>query len=443
MLRSRAIREGSVGLFALVGLLVFGGITIWLRGGGWGEKNYQFTVSFPTVDGMQIGAPVRYRGVAVGKIVGLKPSTNKVEATIEISSANLQIPQNVRVQTNRYGLIGDASVDILPLTKLPPEVAQISPLGDDCDSTLIICQDDRLTGENAPDIFASMIELAEVYSDQAFVNNLNSATKNASVAAASLAKLTDDAAIVLRSAQKDISTVTQSATKTATDASRFIGNADRVVTANGTKITKTVDETSQLVSNLNLLIGSNRAKLVQTIDQINTATSELNKLAINMNTAVGRVNQTLEQTDTQTIVQNLETLTANAAEASSNLRALSNNLNDPTTLVTLQQTLDSARVTFANTQKLTSDLDQLLGDPQLRENIRILINGMSNLVSSADTLDEQIRIAKSLELVQQNLAQTSSSNLEVNDFYPRPSYLLPTQPKIIEQNKQEIKTVND
>lgn len=443
MLRSRAIREGSVGLFALLGLIVFGGITIWLRGGGWGEKNYQFTASFPMVDGMQIGAPVRFRGVTVGKIVGLQPSSNKVEATIEISSESLQIPKNVIVQTNRYGLIGDASVDIIPLAKLPPEVAQFSPLSEDCDPKLVICNGDRLTGENAPDIFASMIQLAEVYSDQDFIDNLNSATKNASVAAARLAKLTDDAGIVLRSAQKDISTVTQSATKTTTDASRFINDADRILTANQTKVIKTVDQTSQLVSNLNLLIGANRAKLVQTVDQINTATSELNKLAVNMNTAVGRVNQTLDQADTQTIVQNLQTLTANAAAASSNLRALSNNLNDPTTLVTLQQTLDSARVTFANTQKLTSDLDELIGDPKLRENIRILINGMSNLVSSADTLDEQIRIAKSLELAQQNLAQSSANHLELNDFQTQPSDLLPTQPKNIEQNKQKIEAVND
>ncbi|PSF36257.1 MCE family protein [Aphanothece hegewaldii CCALA 016] len=450
MLRSRAIREGSIGIFALLGLIVFGGITIWLRGGGWGEKTYQFTTSFPTVDGMQIGAPVRFRGVTVGKIVDLQPGSNKVEATIEISSASLQIPKNVVVTTNRYGLIGDASVDILPLTKLPPDVPQISPLSEDCDSNLVICQGDRLSGENAPDIFASMIQLAETYSDQAFVDNLNSATKNASVAAARLARLTDDAAIILRSAQKDISTVTkeissvsQSATKTAADTSRLINNANSVVTANGIKVTKTVDETSQLVSNLNVLIGANRSKLVETIDRIYTASSELNNLASNLNTTVGTVNQTLDQTDTQALVQNLQTLTANAAEASANLRDLSKSFNDPTIVVTLQQTLDSARVTFANTQKLTSDLDEILGDPKLRENIRILINGLSNLVSSADHLEEQIRIAKSLELAQQNLQKTTSNKLELNDFQPQSSDDFLTQPKIIDEKQQKLKAIND
>ncbi|WLT37483.1 hypothetical protein NON20_16815 [Synechocystis sp. B12] len=32
MLRPRTIKEGSVGLFALLGLFIIGGIVLWLRG---------------------------------------------------------------------------------------------------------------------------------------------------------------------------------------------------------------------------------------------------------------------------------------------------------------------------------------------------------------------------------------------------------------------------
>lgn len=437
MQQSRAIQEGSIGLFALLGLAIFGGLTIWLRGGGIGDQSYQFLTNFPTVDGMQVGAPVRFRGVTVGKIVGLKPSSNTVEATIEIASVNLQIPKQVTVQTNRYGLIGDTSVDLLPLAELPPESAKIDPLSADCDSTLIICNGDRLKGENALDIFASMIELAETYSDPKFVNNLNGATRNASLAAARLARLTDDASIVLKSTQKEISTVSKATTQTATDASRLINNSNGLITENRSRIGQTVDEATQLVSNLNSLIGTNRSRLVQTVDQIYTASSELNSLAIALNKTVGTVNQNLDQTDTRALVQNLQTLTANAAVASANLRDLSKSFNDPNMILTLQQTLDSARVTFANTQKLTSDLDELLGDPKLRDNIRNLINGLGNLVSSADHLEEQIRIAKALEVTQQNLAQSTTNHLEIDDFQPLQPKQLNIQPKNIEQNQTE------
>lgn len=438
MLRSRTLREGSIGLFALLGLAIFGGITIWLRGGGGvGNNSYQFITFFPTVDGMQIGAPVRFRGVTVGKIVNLKPSSNTVEATLEIASANLQIPKQVIVQTNRFGLIGDTSVDLLPLIELPSESAKIDPLSADCNSQVIICQGDQLKGENAPDIFGSMIELAETYSDPKFAQNLKNATRNASIAAAKVARLTDDAAIVMKSAQKDITTVSQATTQTVNNASRLLTNTDRLVSENRSQISQTVNETTQLVSNLNSLIGTNRSRLVQTVDQIYTASSQLNSLASALNTTVGAVNQSLDQNDTQQLVQNLQTLTANAAEASANLRDLSKSFNDPTIIVTLQQTLDSARVTFANTQKLTSDLDELLGDPKLRDNIRNLINGLGNLVSSTDHLEEQIRIAQALELAQKNIAQSTSNQLELNDFRPPHSEPLPIQPKIIEPNQSE------
>jgi phospholipid/cholesterol/gamma-HCH transport system substrate-binding protein len=68
MLRSRAIREGTVGLFALLGLAIFGGLALWLRGGGFGQEVYNFTAEFTDVSGLQVGAIVRYRGELLVKL---------------------------------------------------------------------------------------------------------------------------------------------------------------------------------------------------------------------------------------------------------------------------------------------------------------------------------------------------------------------------------------
>ena len=121
MLRMRTLQEGSVGLFALFGLIIFGSIVVWLRGGILGQQTYQFFADFENVDGLQIGAPVRYRGVAVGKILGLQPSSNGVTVAVEISSAELRIPKDSKVRINRSGLIGEASVDITPSRELDEE----------------------------------------------------------------------------------------------------------------------------------------------------------------------------------------------------------------------------------------------------------------------------------------------------------------------------------
>lgn len=94
---------------------------------------------------------------------------------------------------------------------------------------------------------------------------------------------------------------------------------------------------------------------------------------------------------------NLDKVAADAAITSENLREASKTFNDPKTLLTLQQTLQSARVTFENSQKITSDLDDLTGDPAFRENLRRLVNGLSSLVSSGDQLEEQVRLSQALE----------------------------------------------
>ena len=105
------------------------------------------------------------------------------------------------------------------------------------------------------------------------------------------------------------------------------------------------------------------------------------------------------------MLENLETLSANAAEASQQLNDITKTLNDPNNILVLQQTLDSARVTFENTQKITSDLEDLTGDTQFRQNLKELVNGLSGLVSSTEQIEQQVKFAATLDSVKANLDQ--------------------------------------
>ncbi|WLT37485.1 hypothetical protein NON20_16825 [Synechocystis sp. B12] len=87
----------------------------------------------------------------------------------------------------------------------------------------------------------------------------------------------------------------------------------------------------------------------------------------------------------------------NAAVTSNNIRQISNDLNDPTLMLTLQQTLDAARLTFENAQKITSDVEQLTGDPAFRNNLRKLVDGLGQLVSSTENLQDRVYTAHTLE----------------------------------------------
>jgi phospholipid/cholesterol/gamma-HCH transport system substrate-binding protein len=97
------------------------------------------------------------------------------------------------------------------------------------------------------------------------------------------------------------------------------------------------------------------------------------------------------------LLDNLENLAENGAKASENLKTLTSTVNNPVMLLGLAQTLDSARVTFQNTQKITTDLEQVTGDPKLRQNLIKLINGLGKLVSSTESLDQQLAAMQSQE----------------------------------------------
>lgn len=413
MLRSRAVREGTVGLFALLGLVIFSGIAIWLRGGGFGQSGYQFIVEFPDVSGLQIGALVRYRGVTVGKVTNLQPGEQGVAATLEIDSPSVILPQDVLVQINSYGLIGESSVDITPRGTIAANAQALSPLSPDCNnSQIIICDQDRLQGKSGVQLFQNFARLSEIYSDPKFFNSITGAADSAAEAAKRIGKLSDTLNRLSLSINREIdgvSNTTDALTKTANESTRLLGNVNNLVNNNTVSVQRTLATTDELVNNLNELIANNKTNLNDTIKNFDRTSQELRELAIGLQTTVAQVNNGLTASDTQKLVQNLETLVTNAAETSANLKQLSGTLNSPTNALTIQQTLDSARATFENAQKITSDLDDLTGDPAFRKNVRDLVNGLSTLVSSTQQIEQQVKIARALGGATQELEQLEES----------------------------------
>ncbi len=392
-MRSRTVREGSVGLLILVGLGLFAGLILWLRGISVGNRGYKVFIDFVNVAGMETGTPVRYRGVTVGKITKTRPGPNGVEVEIEISPADLLIPKDVVVEANQSGLLGSTSIDINPLKQLTATVAA-KPLDANCNPDLIICNKARLSGRvgvSVDELIRSSMNFANAYSSPEFVRDVRSLTKNSAQAAAEIAALSREFKGVATTVKQQVSTLSASTR-----------NVDRTVT----KLGLTADQ-------VNSLLATNRSSLVGTLSNINDITAQLRTTVRTLNPIVNRVQQ-------GQLLQNLETLSANAAQASANLRDVSNALNSPSNVIVLQQTLDSARVTFQNVQKITSDLDELTGDPAFRTNLRNLINGLSNLVSSSKQLQQQAQIAQILTPIAQaaNNNQTQSATSDTATSTP-------------------------
>lgn len=370
-MRARAIREGSVGLLILIGVGLFGGLVLWLRGLNPGNRSYRATFIFENTLGMQEGTAVRYRGVPVGRVSDIRPNANEVAVIAEITQSDLRIPSDSRIEANQSGLIGETTIDIPPSRNLNPQELAMSPVGDDCNGELIICNGDQLQGQvgaSYESLIRSAEELANAFADPEILNDLKLTLQNTTQFTQQATELTDELIVLSQQVQGDIDPLLASATQ----ASDNVAAAAAEFEITGAEVTN--------------LITSNRASLVDTLTRINRSSVFLEEIT-------GSVSPAFRDGE---LLNDLEALTANAAAAATDLAAITSSVNTPENLVMLQQTLESARSVFLSAQKVLADVDELTGDPQFRNNIRNLVNGLNDLVSLTEQLEQDTRFAQAL-----------------------------------------------
>ena len=370
-MRARTIREGSVGLLILIGIGLFGALVLWLRGLSPGNRAYRLTVEFKNTPGMLIGTVVRYRGVPVGRIISISTGANLVDVSVEIVEGELRIPSGSIVQANQTGLIGEVFLDILPRTELTSADLALSPFGQGCNQDIIVCDGDRLqgiSGASYESLVLSVEELVNLFSDPVLIDNIKTVVDNTTDLTASAAQLTTELTDLTRSMQQELGPLVASA-RNATDS---VGKAAQQLQLTTTQV--------------NNLLTDNQAGLVSILDNIRASSDRL--VAI-MDTLTPVVTE-------GEFVQNLETLSLNAAAASTDLQEMMDALNTSTNVLMLQQTLESARDVFQSAQKIMADVDELTGDPAFRNNVRDLINSLSGLVSSTQDLEQQAQLAQFL-----------------------------------------------
>jgi len=369
-MRSRTIREGSVGLLILLALGIFGSLLLWLRGLSLGNRSYRAIVEFPNVVGMVEGSPVRYRGVIVGKVRRIRPGTQFAEVEIQISPATVQIPRDSVIQTNQAGLIGETAIDIVPRQEVVETVAT-NPLAADCAGSGIICDGDRLPGEvgvTFDALISSTIRLSNQFSDPELIENLKALTFNSSRAAAGVTTLTGEVTELAKSVQLELRTLAGSANRTTTS----VGGA--------------ATQLGLTAAQVNSLLAANRSAISGTLANLEQASNQVRLLTTRLTPLV----------DDSAFVQNLNALSENAARASLTLRSLTEAIGTPENVLALQQTLDSARATFQNAEKITADLDELTGDPTFRNTVRDLLRSLDNLLSSTQQLEQQVELEQLL-----------------------------------------------
>ncbi len=402
--RPRFVREGSVGLLAIAGIAVLGAAGFWLKGHTFGEQSYKIFVDFFAVSGLQIGSPVRFRGIKIGRVTTIRPGANSAEIELAISPPTTIIPRGVVVEANQSGLISETTIDFTPLQQNAIATNSVNsltskPADANCDRAVMICNGDHLKGNigvSFDQLIRTSVRFAEVYGDPVFIKNLNQALSNASIAAANLATLGTEMTSTARSLKSNLNSSSQSLqtnlTSLQTNVSGLSQDLRGQVPALSTSVRsvgQAADRISATTAELGGILDKNRTQIQATLNNFSEASGEFK-------VALARISPILQKVEQGKMLENLSTFSDNAAKASVSLRELVSTASNPGTLVVLYQLLDSARATFQNTQKLTSDLDEVTGDPIFRRNLRELVKGLSKLISSAETLDQQTQVARLL-----------------------------------------------
>ena len=143
----RSLRDSIVGFSLLGGILLFTFFSFWLKGVRLSSKSWYLFAEFTNASGLSKKSPVTYRGILVGSIEDILFTNESIKAKIVLNNPEIILSKPViaKVVTNSF-LGGDVQVALETSEKtIPKNIAK--PTSENCNSKLIICQGDTITGE--------------------------------------------------------------------------------------------------------------------------------------------------------------------------------------------------------------------------------------------------------------------------------------------------------
>ena len=113
---TRGWRESLVGIFVIVGVIIFIILYTWLSGMINLSNTYDMTVYFGDVEGLRVGDPVLVYGIQKGKVKAMRIEGDKVLVTLAMHQ-DIMIPEDSRITVRSVSYIGaDKYVKLTPGT---------------------------------------------------------------------------------------------------------------------------------------------------------------------------------------------------------------------------------------------------------------------------------------------------------------------------------------
>ncbi len=143
----RSIRDAIVGFSILGGVVAFTSSIFWLRGIRLNSNSWNITANFEDASGLAERTPVRYRGILIGSVSKIKINDDEIKAIIEINNPRLRLPKPVVAKVFTSSLLGgDVQLGLISKGEKLKENAPL-PLSKDCLDSLVLCNNDEISGE--------------------------------------------------------------------------------------------------------------------------------------------------------------------------------------------------------------------------------------------------------------------------------------------------------
>ncbi len=99
--------ETKVGALTLGGAVILAAMISFLGAFKLFDSGYDLHVAYPSVNGLQVGSPVRYAGVPVGTVKTAKVEPDQVLITMHVNK-DVQIPQEAEFSIGSDGVMGES-----------------------------------------------------------------------------------------------------------------------------------------------------------------------------------------------------------------------------------------------------------------------------------------------------------------------------------------------
>lgn len=407
----------------VLGLLIFS--ILWLKQ-SWNGGSFRAVLVLPAAHGIEPGMPLTYRGVKVGKVIELNPEPQSVKVTVEIWPADRLIPSKSSVRPTK--IKGQNVLDIIPKSPVSLNQIKAKPNDANCDPNLIICSSETKADRKnkfvnpLSSLRSIEVDVEDVAQSVEAINtgvqNVNQGLQDTNKSVKSIDAGVQDIRAVAKSreinrtlislqqAAKDVSKLSGKVGNLSDTANRLLLEAEQSGSVN--RLNRTLTSVTSLTDRIESFLDINQNNLTTTLTDISQTSQQLRSSLRQLERISTRVEQSklFNEIDNAKLLENLETISVNAAELSTNLRNASVQLNDPQTILKIQQILDSARTLFDNLNKVTSDIDELTGNPKFRQQLLRIIEGLSGLLSSTQLLQEQVNYAQTLTRISANIRQS-------------------------------------